>query len=305
MKTASIIGHRRVLKFLEHVLQNDQVSHAYLFYGPEKVGKGSVAKVFARQIAGEDKMAERRVSIVRPEGSLKIGEIRSLQHELSLTNPYGNKRVVVLGDIDKMTREAQNAFLKLLEEPQTQVVFILLAKKLKSILPTIISRAQLVRFSVVPTQEIKKALQGRGKDPSDADQVARLAGGRPGLAFTFVDNEQEYNEIKKQAKVFLSLIQAGTVERFRIARNISSEEKPEAMLDIWEGVLRDLLVLPLQKETLTHYELLTELEVASRKISISKTVKALRGLAELQNYFHKNLNTKLVLENFMLSYLPS
>ncbi|MFC1721338.1 ATP-binding protein [Patescibacteria group bacterium] len=306
MKTAPIIGHQRVFKFLKRALANDQVSHAYLFFGPAQLGKGTIANWFARELVGANASAERNIIVVRPETSLKIAAVRSLQHELSLTNPFGDSRVVILGDIDDMTIEAQNAFLKLLEEPQTKVIFILLAKKLGSILPTIISRTQLVRFASVSIQELETALIDQGVASAQARQVARLAGGRPGWALSHIVDKQKLVNLQEQIQEFIRLFQAGIAERFQIVRRVSDAEDQGSILEIWESILRDIFILQQHRDSdITHVNLRKDLRAISDKFSAVKIMATLRGLRQAQQHLRKNLNHKLVLENFVLSHLPS
>src|SRR5918999_2048593 len=151
------------MRLLEKALKSDGAAHAYLFYGPPGVGKRTVARRFgAALVAGGDALAEDRarrglhpdLSEVQPEGAFTtIGQVREVVR-LAASRPFEGGRRVFLLEADTLNVQAANALLKTLEEPEGEAVFILLAASRESVLPTILSRAQAVRFNPVPTSVV-------------------------------------------------------------------------------------------------------------------------------------------------------
>jgi DNA polymerase-3 subunit delta' len=241
---------------------------------------------------------------VASEGKIKIAEVRRVQEELSLTNPFGKRRVVVLRRAETMTREAQNAFLKVLEEPRTDVVFILTAEDLAGLLPTVISRTQVVRFAPVSRDVIGRYLQTLGHAPETADRAARLSLGSPGRALelcvpgALVAREEENRQM-------LQLFGRLPHQRFRMVNQVLERDDPGALLSNLEGLLRDLWMFhTARRQYLVNRALQEELLAASYLFTREKICHCLIELHQLKNLWARQVNKKLSLERFFLTVLP-
>ena len=155
----------QVRDLLQSMLAAGRVSHAYLFVGPAGSGKVDLAYAFAQGIACSDagcgscidcKKVELRnhpdIHLVAPEGAggYLIEQIRAVVSDAVLAPIQAKKKVYILTDVDRFGVSAANAFLKTLEEPSDSVVLILLTTRVESVLPTILSRCQVVQFRSVP-----------------------------------------------------------------------------------------------------------------------------------------------------------
>jgi len=186
-----------------------RLSHAYLFRGPDGVGKQLCAKLFAAHLNCENPAPEggcgacpscRKylsgnhpdITVVRPEnGTIKINRIRELCRSLAYP-PYESAiRVVILEDIHTMRPEAANSLLKTLEEPPENNVLILTAELSREILPTIISRCQIVPFYGLSIEQTTEVLCDHfsGIDTGEADMLARLSDGSPGKALLLKEKD--------------------------------------------------------------------------------------------------------------------
>lgn len=301
MESSGIVGHEKNLEFLAGVISGDKISHAYLFIGSEHVGKETVARWFGEKIISKPAALVRNLIIMRPEEGLKIADIRSLQHELSLKNPWGGKRVVVMGDINEINSEAQNAFLKLLEEPPVGVVFILLATTFRGILPTIVSRTQLVRFSLVPQPQIKSFIAKR-VNTKRAEQLSRLACGKPGWAVTALESENKTSEFEAAADSFIKIFDNSVTEKFKLVQQLIAADK-KLPLDSWECVWRDILWWQLgRKEQIVLVAFQDSIKKMAAKLDKSIVLQALRGMQKLRQNLNSNANKKLLLENYLICY---
>lgn len=148
-------GHKNQKLFLENALDNKRFSHAYLFCGPNQVGKRTLALEFAKKILGTDQEFNPDL-IVYGQEKYKIENIRQLISELSLKPYQGQYKVAILDNFDEISEEAANSILKTLEEPSPTTIIILIVQNRKRIPSTILSRTQIINFTNVPQEEIKK-----------------------------------------------------------------------------------------------------------------------------------------------------
>jgi DNA polymerase III subunit delta' len=200
-----VLGNEPALRLLENALVTGEVAHAYLFYGPSGVGKSTVARRFgAALVSGGDTGAEDRalrglhpdLSEVAPEGRFTtIGQIREVLR-LAASRPFEGARRCFSLRADTLNVQAANALLKTLEEPEGGAVFVLFATSLEGVLPTVVSRAQAVRFDPVPSTEVVAFLLGRGHREEEARLAAALGRGSVGLALRYAE-EDEFRELRE------------------------------------------------------------------------------------------------------------
>lgn len=195
-----VIGHAGVIALLESELKRP--AQAYLFSGPESIGKATVALRFAAGLLGgsTDERARRLaltgthpdLRILEPEGATSLGvdQAREVVARASMTPVEASRTVFLLPDAGSMTDQAANALLKTLEEPSASVVFLLVAESEEDFPPTVASRCRTIHMGRVPAEELVAALEERGLGERDAEGVAVVAGGRPGLALSLMSQPE-------------------------------------------------------------------------------------------------------------------
>lgn len=195
-----IIGHSGVIALLESEL--DRPAQAYLFTGPESIGKATVALRFAAGLLGgvtDDRCRRLALAgthpdlkVLEPEGATSLGvdQARQVVARASMTPVEASRTVFLLPDAGSMTDQAANALLKTLEEPIGSVVFLLVAGSEEDFPSTVASRCRTIQMGRVPTEEVVAALERRGLSDSEAEGVAGLAGGRPGLALSLMSQPE-------------------------------------------------------------------------------------------------------------------
>lgn len=155
------IGFDKNKKYFENAVKNGHLSHAYLFCGPEGIGKKMFAYDLFRLVNKREPAGDPDFKLLTPrleedETKIYIEDIRDLKSYLSLKPYFGPYKFVVINDADRLVPEAANAFLKMLEEPSPFTVIILISSKPKSILPTVLSRCEKVQFLPSHKKEINK-----------------------------------------------------------------------------------------------------------------------------------------------------
>lgn len=158
-----VTGHNNNKKYFEEAIKKGFLSHAYLFCGPEGIGKKMFAYDIFRLINNREPEGDPDFKLLTPrleedETKIYIEDVRDLKSYLSLKSYYGPYKFVVINDADRLVPEAANAFLKMLEEPSPLSVIILVSSKPKFILSTVLSRCERVQFLPVREKVIDKLI---------------------------------------------------------------------------------------------------------------------------------------------------
>jgi DNA polymerase III delta' subunit len=187
-------GQDLAVERLQKIIAEGKIGHAYLFLGPRGVGKSLAAKLFAAALncpwqCGSCSVCRSFLNLtsqnllwLEPEGNqIVLPQVAEIAHFVQLKNAAGEVKVVVINEADSLNQEAANALLKVLEEPATACVFILVSDLTKPLLPTIISRCQVVNFTALPPAVVEDILLSSGLvEPSDAKLAAAICGGKVG-----------------------------------------------------------------------------------------------------------------------------
>lgn len=140
-----IIGHQHILNYLKKSIEKNRISHAYLFEGPEYLGKKAVALWFAKTL-GCQKPDITIVLTPADKKEISIEQIRELRRYLSLSSHSSPYKIAIIDEAEKMTDEAVNALLKTLEEPRGNAVLILITNTPSALPETILSRCEEIKF---------------------------------------------------------------------------------------------------------------------------------------------------------------
>ena len=309
-----IIGHEWAVELLDHSLLADKASHAYLFTGPAQIGKTSLAKAFAQRVqchaatppCGACRscrlvQADRHpdVVVISPvEGRIKIEAIRDLQRTVALSAVEGGRRVCIISRVDLATPAAANCLLKTLEEPPPRVILMLTADRVDMVLPTVVSRCQVLNLRLLPTNQIISTLRERGLDAERAQLVGHLARGRIGWALGTLTDESVLAQRTRVLDEMREMSTGNCVRRFSWADQLSRKpEQVPVVLEILASWWRDVLVLASgSRVPITNVDRQSQLGGWARRYDVLTARQALRRIRETGWQLEHNANARLALE---------
>jgi len=310
-----IIGHQKIIKFLERSIANNSLVHSYLFVGPSHIGKTLIAKTMAMSLISQEKPCFKCLfksdikekfhpDIIEVKQLLKkekigIDQIRELKGKLALTPFSGRYKIAIIEEAERLTDEAANSFLKLLEETSKKSIIILISSNLRTISPTVRSRCQILKFSLPCQKETERYLIDECQLSSEkAKKFYALSLGRPGLALRYLEEKETLESVKKEASNFIDFLES--LEdfnlRFELTRRLDIE-----ILSIWLQVVRDLILVQLN---LPSSNLLPEekFRVVLQKYPLNKLMEMVRNIKETIFYLSRNVNHVLATGNLIISF---
>lgn len=320
----NVLGHTATKSFLSKYLQRTARPHALLFLGPNGIGKRQLAYAFIRTLLCLDGKGENChcescrlfnpqdgnfahqdfLSLTIQEGkkNILIEQIKDIISKSAYAPVLSRYKVLLVEDADKMTRDAANSFLKLLEEPPQGWVIILLAEAEEKLLATIMSRVVKLRMQPIPKAEVEKALLLRGVGRTEASLAASLSDGSLGLALAY--HEQEVLTYRREAFAFIEALPLSAPMHYLGGRNWQNKydrEESIFFLQLLELLLRDMLLLKAGLENqLYNQDLQSELVEETAKWSLGQLKQALELVQEAYTAIVGNAGFKLALEAMAL-----
>jgi DNA polymerase-3 subunit delta' len=338
MTLASVVGQPRAIDALQAALRSGTLHHAYLFAGPEGVGKELAAVGLAQALTcpeqpevGCGKCAsclrvakglhpdvtwvmpdEERVArglagrsdfTGTPSRDIRVEQIRGLQERLSLHGLESRRKVALITSAHRMNESAQNAFLKTLEEPPSDTTLILIANAMDKLLPTIRSRCSKVHFAPLPVDLVAQRVQQERKlDPQTAALAAVMAGGSLGRALSLdVEGLAHRKEIISR---FEALRPEDALPLLRFAEEYGGSredaEQALALLSVWT---RDVALLKAGSEGLANLDMKELARETSARTSESELHRRAHLIDRALGGIARNGSPRLQLERMLLELL--
>ena len=336
-----LIGNKKNIDFLSRSLVNNRLASSYIFSGPDNMGKTKLAEHLAKIILcekkgsayvekpcglcssckkfdsqnSEENLAHNDFYVIKKEKDKKnisVEQIRALIHSLGMSSFADSYKVGIIKHADKLNEQASNALLKLLEEPKKKVVIILVSSNVEKMLPTIVSRCQVLDFGLVKTDEINKfLLDNCNIARSAAKNYSRISLGRPALALKFIEDKEFYNNYINRLELFLDIIESNDInEKFSLAASMIDKKLSgleasvvlKRLLETLQGLYRDMYLVSYGLNNLVQNEIVdVRLKKIQIKNSIDKITNLLDTIEKSEEYIGANLSSKLILENITLS----
>lgn len=319
---------------LERAIAADRMHHAYLFVGPEGVGKFQTALALAAALnclrrndsefasgCGEcascRKIASQQhpdVHVVSPDGqTIKIDQVRSVQKSAS-TRPYeGRYQIIIIDQAHRMGDEAANAILKTLEEPPLSMRFALISDQPNKLLDTIRSRCQLLRFGNLETHEVAELLRAASDtiDPKPPDEflpvAARFAEGSPGRAIGLLESGM----LERRIDAVRQMLATHATNTWTLLQQAEAMQKDKSLLleyiDIIKAFLRDVMLFKTLGNVArcVNQDLPDQIQALADVLSMDGVLSRLDLLDHYSRMLLRPINPQLIAENLLLQLAPS
>ncbi|HHV27075.1 MAG TPA: DNA polymerase III subunit delta' [Tissierellia bacterium] len=315
-----IVGHERIIKNLKNSIKKDSISHSYLFQGSEAIGKKKVAMAFSKTLLCKkgglepcnecsscikfDSGNHPDFYLIEEDGNI----IRKKQIEEAIksmiTKPLESKRkIYIIDNSFKMRVEAQNSFLKTLEEPPSYVNMILISTSTEKLLPTILSRCEIIKFNPIKKDGISTFLQGNyNKTVEEAEFISSFSKGSIGMAINLSTNEEFFHRREELIKIIDNIIKGDKLKVFA-SIDFFDENKDfiNELLDIIIYWFRDLYIF---KELGNNGLIINKdkLDLLSTQVSLSndKINDIIKDVEKTRQNIERRVNYQLSIEGMLL-----
>jgi DNA polymerase-3 subunit delta' len=319
-----VAGHKEQMRMIKRAFVSQRFAHAYIVYGPDGVGKSVFALYMASLVlckadggdpmhkpCGKCEACHKIINNIHPDVMVSepvkkgiiVDEIRELIDEIHLKPYEGDYKVIIIKDTQNMTPQAQNAFLKTLEEPDEGSFIIMLTSSLETILETIQSRCQIIRLGRIPEDEVRKYLMDNGIEPERAELAAALSDGIIGNALRMID--EGYMQLRRETvETACSIIKGNALDAFTIYEWFSKNKSSiDDILDNMISWYRDLIMLKSTSDkshivSRDYYELLVE---ESQILSYNRLNVIIKVIMDTKEKLRQNVNFQLAIEVMLLN----
>ena len=327
----NMLGHEWAVDMLHQHAARGDVRHAYLFCGPPGLGRRTLALRLAQALnctkpiaagipCGHCRDCKQIEEMRHPDmlviqsldgdgqpkdgGTLKVDQVRAVQHSLSL-RPYQAKfRVALFLRFQEANDNAANALLKTLEEAPAHAILLLTADTPEQLLPTIVSRCEILRLRALPVSAIESDLLARGVDEERARLLSHISGGRPGYARKLIDDFTLLEKREERLDDLQTLLPAPRVEKFSYADKLSKDKDVmRQTILIWLSYWRDVMLRVAQAETpLTNIDRNMEIEFLAGRLDLSTARRVVGDLESALEKLDRNVNVRMVAEVLLLDW---
>jgi DNA polymerase-3 subunit delta' len=237
------------------------------------------------------------------EGStLKVDQIRDARRSLTLKPYVANYRVALFLRFQQANDNAANALLKTLEEAPSYAVLILTADNPEQLLPTIVSRCEVLRLRPLNIEAVQKELEKRGLEVGQAKLIAHISGGRFGYALRLIENDSLLEKRDQRLNDLLTLIPATRVEKFAYADKLAKDKESmrQAIL-IWLSYWRDVMLRTARAESpLVNVDRNMEIEDLADRMDLSSARRVVSSLENTLEKMERNVNSRMLAEVLLL-----
>ena len=325
MNTWEIFGHDWAVQMLQQHVAHQTLRHAYLLTGPAGVGRRTLALRLTqalncpspvapgvpcrncrvcKQIEAGQNIDLMVIQAEAEGGTLKVEQIREVQKFLSLKPYQSPYKTIIFLRFQEANANAQNALLKTLEEAPSYALLLLTADNAEQLLPTIVSRCEILRLRPLMVDAVNEFLLSRGLDADQSRLLAHLSGGRPGYALRLAADKKALDFRMEKLDDLKRLLSAKRRERFNYAEKLAKDkEQFRQTLLIWLSYWRDVLLKTSGAQAaLINTDRTDEIESLAWQVDLPLARRVAEGLEKSIERLEKNVNARLLAEVMLLDW---
>ncbi|AXU84826.1 DNA polymerase III subunit delta' [Clostridium sp. HMSC19D02] len=301
----NIIGQDFAKKYLTNSIKKNKLNNAYMFEGMDGIGKKKFADELSKLLLDYENLKNSPdYVLIKPDGnSIKIAQIRNLQSDIVI-RPHKDYKIYIINNAEKMTVEAQNALLKTLEEPPNYAIIILVTNNKESLLETIKSRCDIIKFSPIPIEDLKRYLINTGIEEERAQLLAIFSRGSIENALN-LSQSSEFSMMREDIQQYIQImLDKNIVEILNIPNNMEKYRgKIIALLDMMINYFRDIILLKenVNKNMLINVDKLVFIQNMSGKISYSQLSKIIDIIEDAKSKIKSNCNFNISIQVMSLN----
>lgn len=301
----NIIGQDFAKKYLTNSIKKNKLNNAYMFEGMDGIGKKKFADELSKLLLDYENLENSPdYVLIKPYGnSIKIAQIRNLQSDIVI-RPHKDYKIYIINNAEKMTVEAQNALLKTLEEPPNYAIIILVTNNKESLLETIKSRCDIIKFSPIPIEDLKRYLINTGIEEERAQLLAIFSRGSIENALN-LSQSSEFSMMREDIQQYIQImLDKNIVEILNIPNNMEKYRgKIIALLDMMINYFRDIILLKenVNKNMLINVDKLVFIQNMSGKISYSQLSKIIDIIEDAKSKIKSNCNFNISIQVMSLN----
>lgn len=301
----NIIEQDFAKKYLTNSIKKNKLNNAYMFEGMDGIGKKKFADELSKLLLDYENLENSPdYVLIKPDGnSIKIAQIRNLQSDIVI-RPHKDYKIYIINNAEKMTVEAQNALLKTLEEPPNYAIIILVTNNKESLLETIKSRCDIIKFSPIPIEDLKRYLINTGIEEERAQLLAIFSRGSIENALN-LSQSSEFSMMREDIQQYIQImLDKNIVEILNIPNNMEKYRgKIIALLDMMINYFRDIILLKenVNKNMLINVDKLVFIQNMSGKISYSQLSKIIDIIEDAKSKIKSNCNFNISIQVMSLN----
>ena len=301
----NIIGQDFAKKYLTNSIKKNKLNNAYMFEGMDGIGKKKFADELSKLLLDYENLENSPdYVLIKPDGnSIKIAQIRNLQSDIVI-RPHKDYKIYIINNAEKMTVEAQNALLKTLEEPPNYAIIILVTNNKESLLETIKSRCDIIKFSPIPIEDLKRYLINTGIEEERAQLLDIFSRGSIENALN-LSQSSEFSMMREDIQQYIQImLDKNIVEILNIPNNMEKYRgKIIALLDMMINYFRDIILLKenVNKNMLINVDKLVFIQNMSGKISYSQLSKIIDIIEDAKSKIKSNCNFNISIQVMSLN----
>ena len=306
----NFVGHSSLIENFKNRCSNGNLSHAQLISGEDGIGKSILAEILGKLILNGDLNRE-YVDIInyRPsKASFGVDDVREIIDEVNKKPFEGDKKVIIIHQGNKLTIKAQNALLKTIEEPPTEVYIIILCESLELILDTIKSRCEIYKLTPLTKDELYKYIAIKGYDYSEEEKASAIAfsEGIPGRIDRYF-SDTELQELRDKIVDLLLQLTNNEIEAIleKEEQLVSYKQNKEEVINVLSSFIRDILVNKevYNENLIINRDKIKEIERLTNEMSFKKLNKMILGLQEARKNIKNNVSWAMTVRIMLMDFM--